>query len=270
MGGVQWRFTWLALTAAAAIAGCSRSEPLTPQAAAAKGDAMLRQMSKTLAGSQMFAVTADEMREQLLPNGQKRQKTFTRTAVIRRPNSVMFVDKGAEQDGTGWYDGAHLTLVSHRAKAWARGPMPATLDEALDFLSNEYAFQMPAADLLYSSPYEALVTEDTKGGWVDVQPIGGKPCDHLSYTQAVVDWELWVSQDERKLPCQIQLTYKGAEGKPISRVTFRDWNLAPEITAKTFTPDVPANYQRIRILRHATVEDTSATVRPAPAPAKAK
>lgn len=269
MRSAHRRLACLALVAAAA-AGCSRSEPLTPQAAAAKGDALLRQMSKTLAGSQTIAVTADEMREQLAPGGQKRQKTFTRSVVIRRPNQVTFVDKGAEHDGTGWYDGAQLTLVSHRAKAWARGPMPATLDEALDFLSNEYAVQVPSADLLYSSPYQALVTEDTKGGWVDVQPIGGKPCDHLSYTQAVVDWELWVSQDERKLPCQIQLTYKGTPGKPISRVTFRDWNLAPEITAKTFTPDVPANYQRLRILRHATVEDTSVTARPASAPAKAK
>ena len=270
MRSARRRFTWLALMAVAAVAGCSRSEPLTPQASAAKGDALLRQMSKTLAGSQTLAVTADEMREQLQPNGQKRQNTFTRTVVIRRPDAVMFVDKGAEHDGTGWYDGARLTLVSHRAKAWARGPMPATLDEALDFLSNEYAVQVPAADLLYSSPYQALVTEDTKGGWVDVQPIGGKPCDHLSYTQAVVDWELWVNQDERKLPCQIQITYKGTPGTPISRVTFRDWNLAPEITAKTFTPDVPANYQRIRILRHATVEDTSATASPASVPAPAK
>ena len=267
---MRWRFTWFALTVAAAIAGCSRSEPLTPEAAAAKGDALLRQMSKTLAGSQTIGVTADEMREQLAPGGQKRQKTFTRSVVIRRPNAVMFVDKGAESDGVGWYDGAHLTLVSHRAKAWARGPMPATLDEALDFLSNEYAVQMPAADLLYSSPYDALITKDTKGGWVDVQPIGGKPCDHLSYTQAVVDWEIWVAQDERKLPCQVQLTYKQVQGKPISRVTLRDWSLAPEITAKTFTPDVPASYQRLRILRHATVDDTSVTARPAPVPATAK
>ena len=93
---------------------------------------------------------------------------------------------------------------------------------------------------------------------------------HVIKESFSVDWELWVSQDERKLPCQIQLTYKETPGKPISRVTFRDWNLAPAITAKTFTPDVPANYQRLRILRHATVEDTSVTARPASAPAKAK
>jgi hypothetical protein len=270
MRSTRRRLTWFALVAAAATAGCSRSEPLTPQAAAAKGDALLRQMSKTLAGSQALAVTADETREQLQANGQKRQNTFTRAIVLRRPNAVTFVDKGPEHDGTGWYDGAHITIVSHRAKAWARGPMPATLDEALDFVSNEYAVQMPAADLLYSSPYDALVTEDTKGGWVDVQQIGGKPCDHLSYAQAVVDWEIWVGQDERKLPCQIQITYKGTPGKPISRVVLRDWNLAPAITATTFTPEVPANYQRLRILRHATVDDTSVTARPAPAPAKGK
>ena len=75
MRSARRRFTWLALMAVAAVAGCSRSEPLTPQASAAKGDALLRQMSKTLAGSQALAVTADEMREQVLANGQKRQNS---------------------------------------------------------------------------------------------------------------------------------------------------------------------------------------------------
>ena len=43
--------------------------------------------------------------------------------------------------------------VQHVAQsAGAVQSMPPSLDEALDFLSGEYAVQMPTADLLYSSP----------------------------------------------------------------------------------------------------------------------
>ena len=42
--------------------------------------------------------------------------------------------------------------VLNAHKVWARGPMPPSLDEALDYLSAEYAIQMPTADLLYRPP----------------------------------------------------------------------------------------------------------------------
>ena len=48
--------------------------------------------------------------------------------------------------------------MANREKIWVRGPMPGTLDEAMDFLSAEYDIQIPTADLLYSNPYEALMT----------------------------------------------------------------------------------------------------------------
>ena len=41
--------------------GCNRApEKLTPEAAAAKGDAMIREMSKNLSALQAFSYTSDE------------------------------------------------------------------------------------------------------------------------------------------------------------------------------------------------------------------
>ena len=262
----------LLAAAVALAAGCSKQpEPLTPEAARAKGDALLKQMSQSLASTQAFSFTAEETREKVKRDGTKTEDKFTRRVVIRRPNAVSFVDQGAEHDGLGWYDGKHLTIVSNKHKVWAKGPMPATLDEALDFLSAEYAVQMPAGDLMYASPYDALITSDTTGGWVDVQNVGDTPCDHLSYSQAVVDWQLWLVQDDRKLPRKIQITYKNDPGKPVSTVVIRDWNPSPQISDATFTPAVPEGYQRIKIMRHATVVDEKAgETAPAPTPAAVK
>ena len=237
--------------------GCSRApEKLTPEAAAAKGDAIIREMSKNLSALQTFSYTSDERRE-VAGGGAKTTKHLTREVVIRRPNAATFRGSGDSGDTAGWYDGKQLTLVSAKAKVWARGPMPPTLDEALDFLAVEYAANLPSADLLYSSPYDALMTKDTVGGWVDVQKVGDRNCDHLAYRQAVVDWELWLSENGRG-PCQFKITYKNEPGQPTTMVTYSNFNTSPQVSDDTFTPKVPEGYTRIKILRHATVEDPNA------------
>jgi hypothetical protein len=186
----------------------------------------------------------------------------TRHVIVRRPNGIAFTGKGDRGDIAGWYDGKQITLVSHRHKVWARGPMPPTLDEAMDFLADEYDVQMPAADLLYSSPYDAFMTKDTVGGWVDTQKIGDRSCEHLAYQHPVVDWELWLTSD-RSLPCQLKVTYKQNPGQPSTTVTYRGLE-QPQVTDDTFKPSVPDGYQRIKILRHATVIDPKLD-EPAPA-----
>ena len=269
MGTVR---TLLAILAATAVAGCNRPPAsLTPEAASAKGDALLREMSKKLSALQTFSYSADERREVVQPGGTKVEQRSSRQVTVRRPNAFTFTTKGDERDGVGWYDGKQVTFVSNRNKVWARGPMPPTLDEALDFLSAEYAVQMPTADLLYTSPYDAFMTKDTTGGWVDVQKVGDRTCDHLAYKHAAVDWELWLNESS-KLPCQVKLTYKNDPAQPVTIVTYSDFNEAPQGSDATFTAQIPDGYQRLKLMRHATVEDPKVEEAAAPAaePAKEK
>jgi hypothetical protein len=247
----------LGLAIVAFASGCSRPETLTPEAARAKGDQLLRQMSQTLAATQAFSYRTEQALERIRGGGERVTERFSRTTLVRRPNQLAFTDQGQDHDGAGWYDGKQLTIVSNRDKVWVRGPMPGTLDEALDFISAEYAVQLPTADLLYSNPYDAVMTPDTVGGWIKLDTVNGRSCDHLSYQQPVVDWQVWLMQDDRRLPCQLQITYKSEPGQPVARITFHDWNAAPAVSEATFKPTVPEGYRRIKIMRHATVEDTT-------------
>jgi hypothetical protein len=249
-------FAFLILVGVLGAASCRRVETLSPEAARAKGEELLRAMSQALSSTQSFSYTAKERRE--VPGGgeTKRELRFTRHIMVRRPNALSVTDKGDTRDAQVWYDGKQLTLVAHNQKAWARGPMPGTLDEAIDFVSAEYAIQLPTADLLYSNPYDALMTPDTTGGWLGRQQVGELTCDHLRYSQPVVDWEIWLSAD-RHLPCQMKITYKTEPHQPVTLVTFSDWNPSPQLSADAFTPKVPDGYERLKIMRHATVEGPS-------------
>jgi hypothetical protein len=265
------RYAPIAIAAVAALAiGCQRAEPpLTPEAARAKGDALLKEMSKNVGALQSFGYTADERREVVAPGGAKTERVSTRHVIVRRPNGLTFTGKSGDTETTGWYDGSHITFVSNKDKVWARGPMPGTLDEALDFMAAEYAVHVPTADLLYSSPYDALITKDTTGGWVDVQQIGDVSCDHLVYHETDTDWEIWLGPD-RHLARQFKVTYKKDPGQPSIVVSFHDLE-QPQVTDETFAAKVPDGYNRIKIMRHATVEDPNAdAAAPAPPPSTPK
>jgi hypothetical protein len=238
------------------VVGCNRTpQRLPPEEARAKGDALLTEMSRNIAALQTFAFTADERRERIGQAGKKTTRDSTRHVVIRRPNAFAFTGKGEMGSVAGWYDGEHVTLISEDHKVWARGPMPPTLDESLDYLASEYHVELPTADLFYSSPYDALMTKDTTGGWVDVQKIGDLSCDHLVYQQAIVDWEIWL-EPTRRLPCQLKIIYKLQPGQPATTVTYHSLEF-PQVSNDTFAAKVPDGYQRIKIMRHATVEAPS-------------
>ena len=130
--------------------------------------------------------------------------------------------------------------------------------------------KLPWADLLYSSPYDALMSADTTGGWVGVETIEGKKYDHLSYQNPVVDWEVWVGREKHGVK-QLKITYKQDPGQPVTRVSFKDQNFSPTVDENTFTAKVPDGYTRIRLARRdsdlAPVETADEDPSPAASPA---
>jgi len=259
--------TLLLASAIAAAGGCHRPETLTAEAASDKGDALLRQMSRTLAAAQTFTYNSEEHKQRVRSNGEKVEEVTRRAVRVKRPDGIAFVSSDENHDGAGWYDGQNVTFVSNKNKVWARGPMPPTIDEALDFFAAEYGVAIPTADLLYSSPYDALMTTDTTGGWVGEEKIGDQTCDHLAYKQAAVDWELWLTQDDRKVPRQLRIVYKTQPGSPWTRVEFTNFNPNAQLTSDAFVPNVPQDYRRIKMMRYGTIPMKTTDAAPAATPA---
>ena len=231
----------------------------------AKGEQILREMSDAIAGQKTLTFTAEEFSEKVNQGGQKTQVHIIRHVVMRRPNGFRSLVDG-DQGLNVWYDGKELTLVSTVKKMWARGEVPPTLDETMDYVADVYNLKLPWADLLYSSPYEALTTTDTAGGWVGEEKIGGKECDHLSYQQSVVDWQIWVTRPEHYAK-QLQITYKLDPGSPVMRVVFTKMELSSPVNDDTFKAQVPAGYTQIPLVRRDAEPAPGSTSEAAPSPA---
>ena len=245
----QWAAGLGAAVAAALLVGCTA--PVDPLE---RGRSELQRMSDALATATSFTFTTEEEHVRPGRGPEPVRREVSRQVAIRRPDGVWFSAAG-DREGQVWYDGATVTLVSNKEKVWARVPVPGTIDEALDEIAVRYAVPMPMADVLYSSPYEALWAEGTAGGWVGVEEVGGQTCHHLSFQHEVVDWELWVAEGEPALPCRISIVYKQEPGETRSTITFADWKLGEELADSRFAAEIPEDYERIGVVERLTPEE---------------
>ena len=243
----------------AAAAGCSR-EPSTPEAKRQRGDQIVRQMSDRLAAAKTLTVETTDSRDRTR-GGRKLVVRTTRLFTVRRPDRIA-VQLAGGSDVKGWYDGQKLTFVSDAQKVWARANGAATIDETLDRLAERLAMPMPAADFLYSSPYDALIGKASTGGYVGRETIDGVACVHVAYTHPGVDWDLWLPEKGDPLPKRFRVTDKTRTPSHPVEIVFAKWALDATVADAAFTPVVPPGYERIPIAVQA--EDVPPTAAAAP------
>jgi hypothetical protein len=234
-------------------AGCSERQ-LTQEERLARGRQIVQQFSDKLSAARAFSVTTDEKRVETPPNASSsRTITLTRETIVRRQPDRLYFRTSGDRNNEAWYDGVGLTFVVHPEKVYAQARLPETLDRALDALVERYGVAMPMADLLYSSPAKALLTDTLSGGWAGTTRIGGEETDHLSFEDHGVMWELWIDRSGDGLPRKATAVFPNNKRLGAFEVTFRNWNLKPDITADRFTPHVPADYEGIAILQRAAI-----------------
>ena len=250
-------FASLLLLSAAA---CSRTETPTSSAHTgvdAKADDLLHKMSDLLASSDSLTFTTSEEHDHLRRTGELKHLHQTKEVSIHRPSALHLKIAGGERDGEIFYDGQKLSLLANNKKMWAQVSVPPTLDEMMDYAAERLDIPMPMADVLYSSPYDSLMTDDTQGSYVGKEQIEGASCHHLSFQQEELDWQIWIADGDQPLPCRLEIVYKEEQGPPRSQITFSDWRLAAQIADATFAFQPPPDYQRIRIVGREKTEEAS-------------
>jgi hypothetical protein len=236
---------------------CVTTLVLSQNADSAKGDTLLKEMSRKLAGAQSFSFSTAEFHDRLKRSGQRIQINVTRDVLVQRPNQFWTRYKG-ERDFEFWYDGKLLTGISNEKKIYIQHNMPPTLDESLDTLAQRFNLDLPMSDVLYSSPYDAFLNGQSRGGFEGKEVIDNVSCNHLSYTGASVDWQLWISEKD-SLPCQLEMKYKTDKGNSLYKITFSNWNLKPKIKKDVFAFKIPEGHVRIPILERVILQPGSST-----------
>ena len=254
----------LAGLTAISVAACGQREPTTDAERLARGRELVQQMSARLAGTKELTVATTEVRDVVRPSGAKERVSLTGEYTVRRPDRFHTKQAGGKVL-EGWYDGKKVTIAVHQDKLFAQARMPETIDRTLDALAERYDMALPLADLFYSTPAKALLSDTTTGGYAGTENVGDTPCYHLAFRDTGVEWEVWLPAQGDPLPKRFKTVNTKRTGQPLTDVTFTTWNLAPQTSDATFTPSVPAEYEGVAMLQRVAAVK-SATAAPAPQP----
>jgi hypothetical protein len=233
----------LVCVAAAVDAQAPPSPDIDPDA-----DRILRAMARYVGGLQHLRIRTENTIEVVTEEGQKVQFIVPATVTLSRPNKLFAERKGDIVDQAFYYDGKSLTLYNPDTQHFATVPAPDTIDAALDFARDTLDIVAPGGDLIDTRAYDKLMEDATSGDYLGISVVGGHRCHHLAYRATLVDWELWVREGDRPIPCKYVITSKDIAGAPEFTVSIDEWDSAPKIAPGLFTFKPPADAMSVEFL----------------------
>lgn len=208
----------------------------TSSARADEADAkrLLKAMSDYLAAQQQISFEYDAALEVVTKDEQILTLVSSGAVTLNRPDKIRAMRAGGFVDVETSFDGNTLTILGKNLNVYAQQDMPGTIDQLVDELRSK-GRHLPAANLLLSNPYDALMQ-----GVVDIKDlgsgvVGGVECDFLAFRKGVVDLQIWIAQGERPYPCRYSVTTKDLPGAPQYTVQIRGWKTGDEVAATNFS-----------------------------------
>ena len=196
---------------------------------------MLKNMTDYLGSLQQFSVHTDNTLEDLLDSGQRIDTDVSASVTISRPNRLRAERKGELVSQVFYYDGKALTLYDPQAKAYATEPAPETIEETLDFARESLGLIVPVADLVYRDGYALLMHGVTSAIVVGKTVVDEAVCNHLAFSRPDVDFQLWVMEGDKPLPCKYVVTDTSTPALLSISTVMSEWNVAPVVSDKSFS-----------------------------------
>lgn len=200
----------------------------------ARADSLVRDMSDYLKRFQEFSFRTEVTYDQVLEGGQKIQYSREAEIAMRRPDRLHALVNGDLSVERIWYDGKTFVYMNLRNLEYAKVDAPDNVDDTLDFMARTYGVSSPVSDVLYSDPYAILMENVLTGVYVGESIVRGVPTHHLAFTQANIDWQIWIEDGARPVPRKAVITYKNVISSPQFNVWTSDWDFEPALADSLF------------------------------------
>lgn len=244
----------------AGLAACGVTDTLNPVESKDRipsPQGRLAAMSNLFAAVPALRLETRETHEWTVSSSERSRVEGRWIVTIWRPDAlhIKAVGSGSQDVDTElYYDGWTLVYENHLKKIWAWADVPPTIDGMLDELAWRYNLPIPVGDMLYSSPYDALMTDDTKSRFIGKEYIGGTQCDHFAFSQSSVDWDIWIAAKGEPLPCRLDIIRKNTQNPSISKIIFTaiDLDIKPDNSLFSFEPK--KDYTEISVVENQSSE----------------
>jgi len=195
---------------------------------------ILKQMTDYLGSLKQFSVHTENTLEDLLDSGQRIDIDVSANVTISRPNRLRAERKGDLVSQVFYYDGNTLTLYDPDANVYATEPAPETIEGTLDFARESLGLLVPVADLVYRNAYPLLMQGVTSAIVLHKTVIDGAVCNHLAFSRPDIDFQVWVADGDRPLPCKYVVTDTSTPALTSISTVMSEWNVAPATADDSF------------------------------------
>jgi len=207
---------------------------IDPQAAE-----ILQNMSYFLGSKEEYTFKAEVMFDQLVNSNRKIQYSAEQKVYLKKKGN-MTIEYVSDLGGYKlWFDNGATTVLELPTNLVATTTLPATIDQALAKLKEQYNFTPALSDFFFINIFRALTTNVISGSYFGTSKVFGVRCDHLAFVQNDIDWQIWVEIGKRQIPRKIVITYKELPGQPQFIAIMRDWVIDKPITNFAFKADIP-------------------------------
>ena len=210
-----------------------------------RADEVLKKMSELLARTPRLALEAEETFDEVYEEAPRVQLTNLRRIALERPGRFAADATGDTLNRAAWYDGRTLSVLNKEQNLYLSVEMPDAIDAVLDKLAEDYGIVVPLSDLLYSDPYATLMEGVLYGDYLGLHQAAGVLCHHLAFSQAEIDWQLWIDAGDKPLARKLVITYLGEPGAPQYTAVIKRWSLEPKFPEGLFRFEAPEGAKRI-------------------------
>ena len=210
-------------------------------------DRIFRSACKYLTGTKGFCVKAEVWEDVVLETGQKIQTTKTMELQMLRPSSIHIEAKSPRKSQGFWYDGKTFTLLDRVNNFYGVLDTPNTVEKCIDYIEDRFGILLPLADIVVADPYTSAMENVITGDYLGKVTVLGVVCDHLSFTGANGDWQLWIAEGAKPLLKKIVINLKYMVGSPQYTAILSDWDLQINISDAVFTFVPPEGATKIDV-----------------------
>lgn len=226
-------------TAPAPAPGAGTAPVIEPEALEA-----MDRMSAALRAMPKLRFDADTTMEEVLETGQKLQFGGKLEMAARKPNGFKIIAAADTVHREFYYNGRTFAMYAPRYRYYAEVPAPPSIGQTIDKAKTEYGIELPLVDLFLWDSDQTIRSRIRSAFALRPETIEGRSCFHYAFRQEKVDWQIWIEEGERALPCKMIVTNTEDPSLP-QYVAVLHWRDASTLGDGDFTFTPPADARRI-------------------------
>ena len=190
--------------------------------------ASLERMGAAVAGLDSYRISGDTYADARLEAGLIIEHAMQATLSVRKPDSVRITNKTSEDLKELFFAAGVLTVYTQSRNFYGQTEIPAGVEAALDYATEELGIDAPMLDFVTGKVAERLLRDATDVQHLGTSLIRDHIYEHIVIRTAEIDIQLWIATEGLPLPGKMALSAKWDGGAPRT-VVFMDWDTNPDI-----------------------------------------